>query len=236
MSCHMPQRNRDVRKFGYPDHRIPGLNTGLSLMVDGDEKTMEAVREYEDFTRELATGENPWPDSVPFLELRIESPDTVAVGEEMVLTVKTTNSRVGHYFHAGPSSLNEVWLEVKVTDADGRVLLHSGALDESSRNLDTDAHRLGARILDDAGNQIRDCGIWRVSSVEGARRIHPMETIDDTYNVLVPTESRGPLRVQARWNHRRASQEFVDWVYGGKGPEFPVVEIAAQLKTVNLSN
>ena len=234
VSCHMPQRTRDVRNFGYPDHRIPGINTGISLMVEGDEETMELVRKYENFTRELNTGRNPWPDSIPFLELEIETPEHIPCGQAFSVKVKTTNTRVGHYFHAGPSSLNEYWLELKITDAAGRVVFHSGSLDERNRAVDPAAHRLGARVLDDQGNQITDCSIWRVSGVEGARRIKPKETIEDDYAVSVPEKTPGPLEILARWNHRRASQDFVDWVYGGQGPAFPVVVLVTQSKTVQL--
>jgi len=235
VTCHMPNRSRDIRGFLYPDHRIPGLNIGISLTIEGDEETLRGVKQFEDFTRELATGSTPWPDSIPFLEMAIEAPDPLGHGSPLPLVVKTTNSRVGHYFHAGPNSLNEVWLEVIVKDASDRVLFHSGGLSEKNREIDPMAHRIGARVLDAKGKVIRDCSIWRVAGVEGARRIKPFETIEDRYDVTLPPDAKGPLTAQARWHHRRASQSFVDWAFGGKGPTLPSVELASVTKVIQLS-
>ncbi|NLH49392.1 MAG: hypothetical protein GX444_12450 [Myxococcales bacterium] len=232
VTCHMPYRRIDVRNFDYPDHRIPGLNVGLSLTVSGDKETMKAVHKMEDFTRQLTTGRYPWPDAMPFLELTLETPAQISPGEALRFLVKTKNSRVGHYFHAGPSSLNEVWLEAIITDQTGRIVFHSGSLDEENRQLDPNAHRLGAKVLDRDGNVIRDCSIWRVGGVQGARRIDPLKTVEDVYQAPIPVDARGPLTIVVRWNHRRASQAFVDWVYGGKGPAFPIVELITASKTV----
>jgi hypothetical protein len=235
VTCHMPYRSRDERIFLYPDHRIPGLNVGVTLMVDGGKEERNGAMQLDEFTRRLVKGElGSWPDTLPFLDLTVVAPDRARPGETLPVTVRTTNSKVGHYFHAGPSSLNEVWLEVKATTPDGGVLFHSGALSERDRMVDPDAHRLGATIIGKDGQPIHDCSIWRVSRVEGARRIKPLQTIEDAYAIPLPADVRGPVTISATWNHRRASQAFVDWVYGGKGPAFPVVPIAAAAKTIQL--
>jgi hypothetical protein len=237
VKCHMPERPpRDERGFLYPDHRMPGLNTGIALLVDGDEEERKSAKSLGEFTEALLKDpEAAWPDSIPFLDLAIEAPPETRPGGILSLGVRTTNSRVGHYFHAGPSSLNEVWLEVKVTDATGRVLLHSGSIEARDRAVDSSAHRLGATLRDKRGVVIRDCGIWRVASVEGSRRIEPYETIEDRYEVAIPSDARGPLSITATWNHRRASQAFVDWVYGGSGPAFPIVPVASTTATTELA-
>lgn len=233
VTCHMPNRSFDVRGFEYPDHRTPGLNTGITLMVEGDEETLRGVRKFEDFTRELAKGNTSWPDAIPFLSMKIETPETVRPGSTLPVIVKTTNTRVGHYFHAGPSSLNEVWLELIVTDASGGEIYHSGGLSEGRRLLDPAAHRLGARILDAEGEMIQDCSIWNLAEVQSARRIDPFETVEDRYDIFIPARVQPPLTVRARWNHRRASQAFMDWVYDGKAPPLPVVELASADRMVN---
>ena len=100
--------------------------------------------------------------------------------------------------------------------------------------MDPSAHKLGATLRDRQGHVIQDCAIWRVSTVEGSRRIQPFETVEDRYDVPVPADAAGPLTVWASWNHRRASQAFVDWVYGGKGPAFPVVRVAEATARVDV--
>jgi Cytochrome c554 and c-prime len=236
VTCHMPYRSWDVRKFPYPDHRTPGLNLVLAEMVEGDEETMERAREMDTFVREMTTGKVAWPDTKPFLKVEVEVPDVVVPGEYMTLFVYTTNSGVGHYFHAGPSSLNEVWLELVVTDATGAEVFHSGALDPESREMSSEARRLGAELLDENGDVIRDCSIWRLAGVKQSRRIKPGEMIEDQFDFPVPEMVVGPLMAVARWNHRRASQAFVDWAFDGNGPVLPVVEIGADETQVKLAH
>ena len=234
-TCHMPYRSRDERNFLYPDHRLPGLNIGITLMVDGDKERRHNALALEEYTKNLIEGKRgAWLDTLPFLDLAIETPERLPPGAPLPIKVRTTNSKVGHYFHAGPSSLNEVWLEVRVTDQAGQVLFHQGSLSERDGLVDPDAHRLGAKILGKDGQVIRDCSIWRMGRVESSRRINPFETVEDDYTVNFNGPVGGTLTIEARWNHRRASQAFVDWVYGGKGPAFPVVPIAAAVKQVQV--
>jgi hypothetical protein len=232
ITCHMPERSRDERGFTYPDHRMPGLNTGLPLMVEGDDETLAGAQKTAEFTKELAKGESRWPDAIPFLALQIETREEPRPGEMFSISIKTTNTGVGHYFHAGPSTLNEVWLEVEITDGTGRRIFHSGGVDEASGNVDGSAHELGAQVFDSQGNLIRDCSIWRTASFSEGRRIEPFQTVEDRYDFAIPADCRFPLRIDARWNHRRASQAFMDWVYGGKGPSLPVVQLVSQTEWV----
>jgi len=45
--------------------------------------------------------------------------------------VKVTNSGAGHYLPTGITEIRQMWLEVKITDALGRLVFWSGAMDEN---------------------------------------------------------------------------------------------------------
>ena len=49
------------------------------------------------------------------------------------IRVKVINSGAGHYLPTGLTEVRQMWLDVKITDAKGKILLRSGGLDEKGR-------------------------------------------------------------------------------------------------------
>ncbi len=49
------------------------------------------------------------------------------------IKVKVINSGAGHYLPTGLTELREMWFDVKIIDARGKIILRSGSLDKSGR-------------------------------------------------------------------------------------------------------
>jgi hypothetical protein len=73
--------------------------------------------------------------------LRIASPPAVS-GDTLTFALSVTNVGAGHYLPTGFAFARQMWIEVKVTDAKGAILLASGVLAKSTDDL-CDASSMG---------------------------------------------------------------------------------------------
>ncbi len=96
------------------------------------------------------------------------------------VVVKVTNKGAGHSIPTGVTEIRQVWLEVRVADAAGRVLLHSGSRDKSDR-IKPGAVVYRTHVYDAKG---RDTTLfWRTVKKGRDRRIPPRKTLTETYQV-----------------------------------------------------
>lgn len=226
LTCHMPPTTRDERGVYFPDHRFPGFNVSLSTLIERDDSTIEGVREFEAYSRVWLEGKAPRSMDGPSLDVEVTAPPLAHPGETVPILVDTTNSRVGHYFPSGPSTLNEIWLELTLTDSDGRVLFQSGFLDKDGE-VEPSARRLGGEVMGSTGEIIRDCAVWKAVGVVGGRRLEPFQSLRDRFSIHLPGNTIGPIEIRARWNYRRARQSFVNWVFDDTSHTMPVVSFAS---------
>jgi hypothetical protein len=120
---------------------------------------------------------------------------------------------VGHDFPSGPLDLQQVWMEVRVTDATGAVLHHVGGLDDTGAIVG-DPPRLGGRELDAAGQDIRRHRLFEIAKVE-KRVLLLGAAAEDVLEVSLPPDVAWPLEVRTRWLFRRANPSFARWATGG---------------------
>ena len=71
-------------------------------------------------------------------DLELIRSESYSKNELSRLKVKVINSGAGHYLPTGLTEVRQMWLYVKITDAEGKVLLQSGAVDEGG-NIDEHA-------------------------------------------------------------------------------------------------
>ncbi len=103
------------------------------------------------------------------------------------VVVRVTNKGAGHSIPTGVTEIRQVWLEVKVTDPKGRVLLHSGARDKTDR-IRPGAVVYRTHVYDAKG---RDTTLfWRTVKKGRDRRIPPLKTLTETYKVPASTATR----------------------------------------------
>ncbi len=225
--------------YGIYPHHMVGLNSDLALYASHPDRDEAAIKVVSDRVEAFLGGDVQPECRQPTLREREPGPslarDEGVVTLEVVtaqvrdgtlhLATNTWNDKAAHPFPIGPFDLFEVWQEVQVVDASGRVVHHQGFLDADKR-VDPAAHRLGARELNADGEEIEKHRIWTVTQIADKRVIHSGTSVPDTHAIPLPEEVAWPLTVDVGWRFRRANQDFVDWVYDGDGRTMPIRELA----------
>ncbi len=144
--------------------------------------------------------------------LSISAPESVSPNAEATLDVTITNSGAGHSLPTGPLDQRHMWLEVKVTDATGQVIYHSGAFDEKTGQIDPNAV-IYLKILTDANSDvIYEHILFNAEAYIYTRDPIPAKASDTIpYSFTVPANAQGPLKVESTLWYRLALQEFVTY-------------------------
>jgi len=136
--------------------------------------------------------------------------------------VKVINSGAGHYLPTGLTEVRQMWIDVKITDAKGKVLLRSGGLDEKG-NIDKDAVLYHTKIGDEKGDLLN---VVLADRILYDHRIPPKGYMIETYAFYIPADAVPPLNVEAHLKYRSASQELARALLGEDAPELPVIVMA----------
>jgi hypothetical protein len=145
-------------------------------------------------------------------DLRIEAPEPAVPGKPWRWDVIVTNSGAGHDLPTGPRDQRFMWLEVKVTDAAGRTLYHSGWFDPKTGEIDPDAVIYLKILRDKAGNVIKRHILFDAHTIEYTRKPIPPKGQDRVpYLVELPSDVQGPLTVHVTLWYQLALQELVKY-------------------------
>ena len=141
----------------------------------------------------------------------------VRPGETVRVDVVVRTRSVGHFFPSGTVDAFDVWLELQVLDADGKVVFWSGSVgDGGAGPVDPGAHFYRALQVDARGNPIDKRNAFHMRGLVYARLIPPGAADTVHYRVHIPRDANGPLTVRARLNHRKFSHAYTAFSYAGK--------------------
>jgi hypothetical protein len=153
----------------------------------------------------------------------LELPEQAPVGGQLEFVVAVTNVGAGHCIPTSITELRQVWLDVSVTDAAGRVLYRSGAVAENGQ-VDPAAVMYNAVLADKEGKVTYLP--WRAHTMIREKLIGPKETKRETYAASVPQDAKGPLTVRAVLRYRSAPQEVLDELFGKGTFPLEIVDMA----------
>jgi DNA-binding beta-propeller fold protein YncE len=142
------------------------------------------------------------------------------------LRVRVTNVGAGHHLPTGVADLRQLWLQVRVSDEEGKLIVESGALRPDGR-LPEDAGIFGKLLGDREGNPV-GLRFWRYEKLLADTRI-PARQSRDLFFPL-PEDIRFPLQAEVRLVFRVMPQWVTDIVRQSY-PELPVpptVELSLQ--------
>jgi hypothetical protein len=232
-----------------PDHRFPGIALDLPEAippgsVDGEPFLAQDLRETADFMRlfldgeqEVSNYERVYLHSIgdtridaheDFIQNRkvldMSASARRGADGEVVLSVTSTNNKVGHDFPTGPPDLSQYWLEVLVQSPGGgwRPLIGH---DPSTGAIDPRAPRLGGRVFDKDGLDLREHAIDRVGRVE--LWVIPFAESRTHEIVLDAAEVPHDARLRAEWRYRRYNPEFSRWAWRDDTKLFPAHPLAS---------
>ncbi len=155
---------------------------------------------------------------------KVKIDDTLSKGR-VRLTV--TNTGAGHSIPTGLAHVRQVWLEVRVTGAGGKTILHSGRI-EGNGALDSSSVIYHVVFGDGKGNPVYN--VAKAREILKDRRLEAMKSLAETYTL--PEGASGPFTVEAKLWYRLAPQEIVDSVAGKGAMKIPTVLMASDKKTI----
>jgi hypothetical protein len=214
--CHMPlvasadpaegdamDYNRSPDDSKHRSHRFLAANNFVPalLHLDDANEQVRGTNAWLEGRIDIPEIRNKWAQG-PVVKIRIEAPSTAEPGKSIPVRVVMTSNKVGHDYPTGPLDMIQSWVELRVTDAGGRVIYTSGQRDE--RNfLAPGTFLFKAEPVDQYGNLIDRHNLWEMVGVRYRRSLFPGYSDTVEYNISCP--SGGPVRLQ---NNSRSAQQY----------------------------
>ncbi len=210
--CHMPLMPSD--DFGAQDfdgsgtlkvhdHQFPSANTAIPHLLNMPQRVIDAHKEFNEgvmrvdifgLKKEGIDGELVAP-------LRPQVPD-LECGERYLIETVIRTVKMGHLFTQGTSDSNEVWLELTVTDGDGRVIGKSGGMDAKGE-VDPWSHFVNAFVLDRHGNRIDRRNAEDIFIALYNHQIPPGAAAVVHYALEIPKDAKAPIEVDVALKFRK---------------------------------
>jgi hypothetical protein len=197
----------------------------------------------------------------PIVTVQLKAPATVAPGEAIPLKVTMGSNKVGHDFPTGPLDIIQSWLEITVTDDQGRTVWTSGARDEKNF-IAPGTFLFKAEPVDQHGNLIDRHNLWEMVGVRYRRSLFPGYSDQVTFQIpcsaalaqggtnaataradafdvpapAVPAPAApGEYRIAVALNYRKVDQFLLNYLLGATNQlTSPVTAIAQATATVKV--
>ena len=217
VDCHMPLvDSTDAGNINgkVHNHRFPAANTALPFVNQHPEqlKTVTEFLQDEVVTLDLFADGRPIPSSGT----------EIARGKDTRIDVVVRTRGVGHRFPAGTIDAFDIWLEVKATDENGKIVFWNGRIAAPDGNgpVDPGAHFYRAYMLDAHGNLINKRNAWAMRTVLYSNTIPPGAADTARYRLEIPSDCGDILTVEAKLNYRKFNWWHTQWAYAGvRDPE-----------------
>lgn len=149
-------------------------------------------------------------------------PKALAMGEINRISVKVANIGAGHKLPTGFPEGREIWIDLKITDAQGKEVFRSGSIKNGKTEKGT--RNFKAKLGDKQGRVV-DIEVWDVTHVISDNRILPKGYSIADFDFVVPANSATPFTVSATLNYWVFPQALVDELLGKNKMKVEVVEM-----------
>jgi len=229
VDCHMPLvASTDAANIDgkVHNHRFPAANTALPFVNQHPEQ-LKVVTEFlqdEVVTLDLFADGTPIPinGSVEASSEARHPSAEVTRGQDTRIDVVVRTRGVGHHFPTGTIDAFDIWLEVKATDENGKIVFWNGRIAAPDGNgpVDASAHFYRAYMLDAHGNVINKRNAWALRTVLYSNTIPPGAADTVRYRLDIPPDCGDILTVEAKLNYRKFNWWHTQWAYAGvRDPE-----------------
>ncbi len=263
--CHMPLNpssdpasgdpsdyNRSEDDGKHRSHRFLASNQLMPavLKLPGAEEQIRLTEEWLRGEYEIPEIADKWTKG-PIVALEVLAPESVRPGEAAEIKLVITSNKVGHDFPTGPLDIIQAWVELIVTDDQGREILANGRVDEKGF-IEEGSFMLKAEPVDQAGNLIDRHNLWEMVGVRHRRALFPgfSDTVDFSffcpeaarpdareqpttediaYRLKTPSDRDGWIEVRARLRYRKISQYLLNFLFGVEsGLTSPITDLASE--------
>ncbi len=275
--CHMPlvdstdpaagdalDYNRKPGDQKHRSHRFLAANT---VIPHAQRDELPGWEKHLQLTEQWLKGELPVPEIAdkwangPIVTVELKVPPTVAPGEEIPLKVTMGSNKVGHDFPTGPLDIIQSWLEITVTDDQGRAVWASGKRD-AKNFIQPGTFLFKAEPVDQHGNLIDRHNLWEMVGVRYRRALFPgysdqvqfqipcsgalaqdgtnapiarADVFDVPAAAMPALTAAGEYRIVVALNYRKVDQFLLNYLLGETNTlTAPVTEIARATATVKV--
>jgi len=238
--CHMPlvasrdpaagdsaDYNRNARDGKHRSHRFIGANQFMPalLKLPGWEKHVKLTEQWLQGSLEVPEIASKWREGRA-VHLELLAPPTLKRGEEVELRIILTSNKVGHDFPTGPLDIIQSWLEVVVTDEQGRVFFSQGTVNDKGF-IAPGSFMFKAEPVDQYGNLIDRHNLWEMVGVRYRRSLFPGFSDTAIARFSVRDGSRH-VKVRARLRYRKIDQYLLNFMFGEvAGITSPITDLAS---------
>jgi hypothetical protein len=260
--CHMPLHeshdpaagdttdyNRTADDHKHRSHRFLASNSFVPalLHLPGNDQQIQLTRDWLQGKVEIPEIRNKWAEG-SVVKVRVEAPATAAPGQTVPVRVIMTSNKVGHDYPTGPLDLIQSWVELQVTDENGKVVFTSGQRD-ARHFLPPGTFLFKAEPVDQYGNLIDRHNLWEMVGVRYRRSLFPGYSDTFEYNIMCPSggpglpiaklnpnrnfsvptgHANGKLHINVTLRYRKIDQFLLNYTMGeNSGLTAPVVDIAS---------
>ena len=215
--CHMPLvDSKDAGNINgkVHSHRFPAANTALPFVNQHEEQLQTVI----DFLQNDVITLDLFANGMPIPENGTE----IKRDENTLIEVVVRTRGVGHQFPAGTIDAFDIWLEVKATDENGKIVFWNGRIAAPDGNgpVDPSAHFYRAYMLDAHGNLINKRNAWAMRTALYSRTIPPGAADTVRYRLEIPDDCGDILSLEAKLNYRKFNWWHTQWAYAGvRDPE-----------------
>lgn len=201
-----------TQKENVRNHRFVGANQAVPWLY-GDTEQFELT---EKMLRSAAT--------VEIVNAKLTD------SSQLGFQVKVTNVGAGHYLPTGVADLRQMWLDIKVKDNQGKIVFQSGKVAKDGE-IDPKATIFNTIIADKDGKPLLNHETWRKVKLLKDERIAPKESKLANYQLTLPEELEGPLKIEAVLRFRAFPQHLADslireFVPPGGDKTLPITDMA----------
>lgn len=247
--CHMPLQASDDPSSGddldynrapndgkHRSHRFLGANQFVPLALK-----LPGAQEHTELTEKWLRGEIDVPEiadkwkSGPAVPVEIIAPDNATAGKAVNVQIVLTSNKPGHDFPTGPLDIIQSWVELTVTDQNGRIVFQTGHRD-AGHFIAPGSFMLKAEPVDEKGNLIDRHNLWEMVGVRYRRSLFPGFSDQESFVFACPPEGATELRVEARLMYRKVDQYLLNFLFGKEsGITAPVTVVSEDRKTIQVS-
>jgi tetratricopeptide (TPR) repeat protein len=236
--CHMKREAISLPDYGakpgvLASHRWLAGNTAVPFYYGFDEQlnqTVEFLQSGNYLNVDLFALKT---DSGPMVAPLGAAPFALKPNQTVDAYVIVQNKNIGHSLIPEVRDLYQAWLQFTVKDASGAKLYDSGYLKPDGM-LDERAHSFTNRPVDLTGSFVDNHKVFAIHSMAYDNTIQAGRSALVRYRFHIPASAKSPLTITARVNYRHLRQSYLNNVFGKDHPAYPVVELAARRRTLNI--
>lgn len=202
VDCHM---HGDIARIG---ENVPGISTD-----GGKVKANVVTHQFTGANHHLVGLRSEKLERMSIELLRSAAKLTLPEAGPNGMVVRVDNVGAGHAIPTGVADFRELWLDVTVTDATGKVILREGELGETGALPETT--RLFRKVFGDRHGKAVALRFWRHEKMLDDTRIPPGGHRDERFNL--PAEAAYPLKVDVRLMFRI----YPSWVTDAVRQQYP---------------